>query len=85
MMQFLSGKESDKWIGQQIVLYAIPVPTGDGMREGIRIRGKSAVKSAPNGTAKPSVPAINPDDDVPDSWGADDSADNIPEEDDVFK
>ena len=70
--RFLGTKDSNKWTGKQIDLYSIPVQVGDEMRPGIRI-------TASNGKS------VVPDDDVPDTWEPDDSADNFPDKQDVFK
>src|SRR5262249_22913093 len=69
------SKDSNKWISKQIDLYSIPVQVGDEMRPGIRI--------AAAGNGKNVVPDL--DDDVPDTWEPDNSVDNIPDEQDVFK
>jgi hypothetical protein len=68
-----SSKSSKDWIGKKISLYSTPVQVGDEMRQGIRI---SKPESNGNGAANKVevAPALDPDDDVPDSFEPPDDA-----------
>lgn len=57
------GAESDKWIGLAVTLFAIPVQTKEGMKQGIRIKRPKATNSSANGSGN-GAPA-------PKKWTAD--------------
>lgn len=81
LQSILGSKNSRDWTGKRIVLYSMPVSFGDQVTQGIRIKSESNG----NGAAQAASPAIDPDDNVPDSFEPDDEPpdgflDDVPDE-----
>ena len=68
LQAILGSKNSRDWVGKKIVLFSIPVQFGDEMRQGIRIFKPESNSNGAANKVEAAPPALDPDDDVPDSF-----------------
>jgi hypothetical protein len=77
LQSILGSKNSKDWVGKPISLFSIPVQFGDEMRQGIRITAVNNGNGVAHEVVAAAPAAIDPADDVPDSFEPD-AMDDIP-------